>query len=259
MFTTNVDTSGLNEALNLFAKEARKGMNDVLPKEVGIMVGHMIALTPPAAGRGQAMSDSGGITTEAKKRGEASVKADIATLFPTTRLKPERVYGMIENGFEWGTGRGKKIIRDYAESISDLERIHNFARSPKTGRVRTGQTGANMALVKSTLRTRYMKQKAKNVGRLNAGWLKAANKLKTSKRATPAWIRRHGEQAGGVQFRTSKSGLTITVSNRMRYMPRDMEKRTARAINRRIYGLTKALEAMVARKAKMAERRQNRR
>lgn len=259
MITATVDATGLYRAMEEFSKASRKSMDEVLEQQAGIMVGHLIAFTPPAASRGQAINDRGTIAMSAKKRGEAIIRADIATLFPTTAIRDEqRIYGMIDNGFQWGTGRGKKIIRDFADSISDLARVHNFARSKATGRVRTGTTGQNMALTRKALRTAYTKEKIKDVGLLNAGWLRAAKKLKTAKRATPAWITRHGDKPGGVDFRRSKSRLTITVSNKMPYFPSNMESRIARAIDRRRHGLEQALEAMLARKAKRAEQRMNR-
>jgi hypothetical protein len=255
MFEAQIDSRKLFLAMKEFAKESRKDLGEIVQKQAGIMVGHLISFTPPAASLGQSMSDRGSITSQAKKRGEASVKADIAVLFPTTRLKPEAVRGMIDNGYEWGTGRGAKKIPEYADSIADLKRIHDFSRSKSTGRVRTGIGGQNMAMTNAALRREFIKLKIKNVGILNAGWLSAAKKLKTSKRATPSWITRHGDKPGGASFRDSKSGLTITISNRMPYFPRNMDSRIQRAITYRAYGLQKALESMIERKAQKATQR----
>lgn len=256
MFETTVDTTKLNQAMKAFAKESRKDLGEILQKQGGILVGHMIALTPPAAGRSQAMNDRGGITNEAKKRGEARMKADINSLFPTTRMRPERVWGMIENGHRWGTGRGAKKIPEYAEHLDDLERVHRFARSRSTGR--TGTTGQNMALTTAALRREFIRRKIKKVGTLNAGWLAAAKKFKTAKSKTPAWITRHGEKPGGTVFRETKSGLTITIENRMPYFPKDQYRRLQRAIERREYGLEQALQAMIDRKAKRANQKMGR-
>ena len=258
MITANVDTSGLNKALSEFAKESRKDMEDLLEKQGGILVGHLIALTPPGKARGQNLTDRGGIATSAKKLGEATIKADINSLFPTTRMKPEKVWGMIENGYRWGTGRGAKRIQNYAESVAELERVHRIARSRKTGRVRTGTIGQNMALTRAATRNEFRKAQIKQVGILNAGWLRAAKRLKTAKRATPAWITRHGDKPGGVLFRRSKHGLSIIVDNRMDYFPKNIEMRIQKAIDRREYGLTKALAAMIKRKADKANKKMKR-
>ncbi len=258
MFTIETETKSLNEAMSLFAKETKKGIEDVIEQQTGMIVGHLIAMTPPGASKGQAMGKTGAITNVAKKRGEGAVKADISTLFPTTRARPAKVWGMIENGFYFGTGRGKKKVIDYAESIHDLSRVHRFARSRKSGRVRTGLSGQNMALTTAALRNAYIKQKIKNVGMLNAGWLRAAAKVKTAKRSTPAWITRHGKKPGDANFKRSRHGLAITVSNRMPYFPRDIDARMQRAVERRERGIAKALESMAERKAKRANQRMKR-
>lgn len=258
MFETHVDTSGLNAALKEFAKTSRKSMEKVTREQSAIMVAHLIGHTPPGEMKGRSINDRGGITAAAKKRGEASVAADITSLFPTVRMADDKVFSMIESGYKWGTGRGRKIIRDFATSPQDLKRIHRFARSPSTGRVRTGSTGQNMALTRGAIRREYIKQQKKKVGTLNAGWLRAARELKTAKRNTPAWITRHGAKPGGVHFRSTKSGLTITMANNMPYMPRNMASRVSRAVQRREHGMLEAMEAIIERRAKQAERRQGR-
>lgn len=249
MFTADIDTSRLNVLMAQFAKESRKETDEIIRKQTAIIVGHLIAMTPPGKAKGQNLTDRGGIANSAKKLGEATIKADISSLFPTTRLKPEKVWGMIENGFRWGTGRGAKKIGEYAESVSDLRRVHRKARSPQTGRIRTGSIGQNMALTKASIRREFIKQQIKEVGMLSAGWLKAAEELKTARRAVPAWIRRHGRKPGNKVERKTRHGLAITVSNNMPYFPKNMNARMQRAIYRREAGLEKALQAMLDRKA----------
>jgi len=259
MLTIQIDTRRLNAAMQEFARESRKDLDFIIRQQAGILVGHLIALTPPGASRGQALNDRGGISNSAKQRGEANIKADIAALFPTTRIKDDSVLGMIEAGFEWGTGRGKKKITQFAASESDLARIHRAARSSSTGRARTGSTGQQMALTRASIRNAYTKQAIKSVGMLNAGWMRAATELKTASRATPAWITRHGHKPGGVTITQARGGLTIIMQNRMPYFPKDMNRRLQLAVDRRYRGLRKALEEMIERKAKKANERQRRR
>lgn len=258
MFTADVDTTQLNLAMAKFAKETRKSMDEVMEKQAAMIVGVLISMTPPAKARGQNITDRGGIATSAKKLGEATIKADIASLFPTTRMKPERVQGMIDNGFKWGTGRGAKQIKEYASSVADLKRIHNKARSPRTGRVKTGSVGQNMALTRAAIRNEFARSQIKRVGILNAGWLRAAKRLKTAKRATPAWITRHGDKPGGVVFRRTKHGLAINMSNKVDYFPKNIEARMQRAVTRRAAGIEKALQAMIEKKAQRANQRMRR-
>ena len=249
MITGKLDTSRLNNLMAVFAKETKKSMDEVVEDQSAIIVGHLIAITPPGKAKGQNLTKNGGIAKSAKKLGEATMKADINSLFPTTRLKSHVVWGMIEDGFRWGTGRGAKKIGEYAESVADLKRVHRKSRSRTTGRVKTGTIGQNMALTKKSILNAYIKDQIKDVGMLNAGWLRAANELGTSKRQVPAWIRRHGNMPGGVKQRNSKHGFYITVSNRMSYFPKNMASRMQAAVHRRENGLEIALEAMFLRKA----------
>jgi len=251
MFSADIDTKRLTTLMAVWGKETKKGMDDVILEQSAMIVGHFIAMTPPAKAKG----GSGPIGKEEKKLGENTIRADLNSLFPTTKLKSEEVWGMIENGFRWGTGRGAKKIGAYAESIADLERIHRNARSKRTGRVRTGTIGQNMALTKKSILKTFISKQIKEVGMLNAGWLRAAEELKTSKRQIPAWIRRHGKKPGDAQKTKTKSGLRVTVSNRMDYFPKNMKSRMQAAANRRERGLEKALEAMLARKANKLTRK----
>lgn len=257
MITNQVSTVRLNRAMLEFSRLGRKEMRTVVREQAGIIVGHLIAVTPPGASKGQAMNARGGIANSAKKAGEAIIAADIAALFPTTKLKDAMVHGMVDAGFEWGTGRGKKTVREFAETVADLERIHKFARSKSTGRVKTGSTGQNMAVTRAPLRKAYIKQVQKQVGKLNAGWLRAANELKTSARATPAWITRHGAQPGGSGELRTVGGILVRVFNNVPYFPKDMERRVQRAVFHREKGLQKAIAAMIERRAKAANARMN--
>ena len=254
MFVTQVDTTKFNKVMRAFAKESRKGLDEVVEARSSIIVGNLIAVTPPAEARGRAMGDKGQITPEARKRGENNIKADIAKLFPTSGAKEEKIMAMIKRGDKFKTTSIPRVIPNFARNIGELKKFHKEARSLKTGRVRT-EYGKKMAVTRKGLRTAYTKEVIKNVGILNAGWMRAAKRLKTSKRRTPAWITRHGDQPGSVDFRHSKSGLTIYVSNRMSYYPKDKEMRLKKALEREEYAMTKALEAMIERKAKRASQK----
>ena len=125
MFSANLDTTRLNDFLALYAKESKKGIDEVVLQQSAIIVGHLIAMTPPGKSKGKNMNKDGRIEMSAKKLGENTMKADLNSLFPTVRLKSEKVWGMIENGYRWGTGRGAKKIGEYAfTSCSSLEKVY---------------------------------------------------------------------------------------------------------------------------------------
>lgn len=256
MLSIQADTSGLEKAIAAFSEIAKKDVEEIAKKQAAILVGHMIALTPPGGRKGEAMTDSGGIGLDAKKRGEDRVAADISRLFPTTNLKEERVKAMVRSGFEWreGSKGHKMIVREFTDSESRLALLHQQGRNPRTGRTRT-TGGASMALTRKATLKAYIKQQIKNVGKLNSGWINAANELKTASRAVPAWIKRHGAGPGGADILRQNRFTGVRIFNNQQWFPSDMNSRAVLAIQRRERGLIKAMEEMLERNAKKAERK----
>jgi len=247
MFHVDVDTSKLNKAIAEFTASSKDELDEVIKKQTGIIVGHLIAVTPPGRASGHDFNKEGRIATSAKKLGESQIRSDLAKLFPTTNMKPESIWANIERGRLWKTHLGERQVTFYADSVYELRRAHQKARNRRTGRVRIGNSTANMALTKARIKNQYTKEQIAKVGLLNAGWLQAAGVLKT--KAVPKWITRHGRQSGDVRFKRSNFGLSITVSNRMGYYPTKLQKRMQMAVDRRTHAIVKALEAMAERRA----------
>jgi len=247
MFDVDVDTSKLNRAIAQFTASSKDDIEDVIKKQTGMIVGHLIAITPPGRAAGHDFNKQGRISTSAKKLGESAIRSDLAKLFPTTNMKPERIWAGIERGRLWKTHLGEKQVSFYADSVYELKRVHQKARNRRTGRVKIGNSTANMALTKARIKNQYAKEQLSKVGLLNAGWLQAAGVLKT--KAIPKWITRHGRQKGEVRFKRSNFGLAITVSNRMGYYPTKLQKRMQMAVDRRTNAIVTAIEAMEERRA----------
>lgn len=257
MLETVVDTSGFETAVLEFASLTRKQLAGVMKEQAGILVGNVIAITPPA-GRNGTETERGGIALDAKKRGEASIAADISKLFPTSNVSFERLRGMVADGMEFKVGKGSKdVVRDVAETIEDIRRIHQLARNPNTGRTRKGK-GAAMAVTHSNLLRRYIKQQQAKVGLLNSGWVRAARELKTANRAIPAWITRHGSSPGGANISEARGMVAIRIFNEQAWFPKGMQDRVESALRRREKGIYKAMEAILERRARAAERRMGR-
>lgn len=257
MIGIQINTANLERAIFEFALTTRKELADATIQQAGILVGHVIALTPPGGGKGQAFTENGGISLAAKKRGEASIAADISKIFPTSKLPAERLQAMVANGWEFRTGKGHKdTVREFAESTEDLKRIHSFARNPKTGRTRK-MKGIGMAVTRKGILRQYIKQEIAKVGKLNAGWVAAARKLKTASRNVPAWISRHNDRlaTGGADVRKNGSKVGIRIYNTQAWFPSGMESRVALAVARRERGIQVAIEAILEKRAKAAERR----
>lgn len=261
MIDVQIDTSKLEAAIAEFAKLTRKDLGEVTKQQAGILVGHVIALTPPGGKDGQSMTDSGGIGLDAKKRGEARMASDISKLFVTTRLPEAAIDRLIlDRDFEWENpesgGRTVMVFRK-ANSMADLATVHKAARNPRNGRTRQAG-GGFMAIARPALVKQYIREAIKKVGLLNAGWLNAARELKTASRAVPAWITRHGSQGGGADVKDSGPLVRIRIFNTQAWFPSGMEARIAIAITRREAGLKKAMEAILERRAKAAEKRMGR-
>jgi hypothetical protein len=255
MFSIQADTSNLEAAIFEFSKASRQGLKITIKKQAGILVAHLIALTPPAGGRAQAMNDDGAVTLEAKKRGEARIAADIIRLFPTSKIKHDKLLNMVRGGYEWTAKNGRKtIVRQVAETAGELRKTHQFARNPKSGRTRL-MGGLSMAITRSRVLKEYIKQEKAKVGLLSAGWIRAANELKTTSRAVPSWIKRHGAKAGGVNISDRIGMVGIRIYNNQAWFPSDMTGRVQDALRRRERGLQAALADLLERNAAKAQER----
>jgi hypothetical protein len=257
MIQLKIDTSKMEAALADFAKEARKDLGAMMKSQAGIIVGHVIALTPPASGKGHQMSESGGVDNSAKRRGEDSVEADIRKIFIPTKLSEKRAAGAAAAGFSVRPAGSQRamIVRDTAFDLAKMKKVHGYARNPMSGRTRT-LNGISLALTKAGLLNKYIRQEQRKVGLLSAGWIPAARAVNTAKRSTPAWISRHGQQPGGATVQNSGDVVSIRVFNNQKWFPGDMGRRVQFAIDRRQRGLRKATEAIIARRARNAQRKQ---
>lgn len=255
MINLQVDTLKLESEIVRFAKAGKGDIRKIVRQQSAILVGHMIAVTPPGKARGQSFSDTGGIALTAKKEGEARVAADIRKIFPTSGKREEVLWGMVEAGHEWKIGRGHKMkVRQVATSEADLARIHAQARNPRTGRTRKLR-GINGAVTRKGLLSAYVRSQKKRVGLLNSGWIAAATELKTAKRAVPAWITRHGKARGGVNISNASGKIGIRIFNSQSWFPGDMESRAKLAVTRRQRGLVKAIDVILKRNAAKANQR----
>lgn len=255
MIEFNVNTYRLETAIFQFAMLTRREVDDVTMKAAGELVGKLITITPPGGRRGRSVGLRGQISNEAKKRGESAVAADIAKIFPTSKLPHDTLVAMAEKGFRFKTGaRSYDHVRDVAESESDLKRVHNFSRNPKSGRTRK-MGGIGMAITRKSVRAAYIKKQQKKVGKLESGWLNAAKKLGTSKNQTPAWITRHGAGPGGASVSKRTKTTSITIYNRQVWFPSQMEQRLDFALKQTEKSLKKQMEHIIAKNAAKANRR----
>ena len=241
MFTVEADTKKLNYLMAELAAENFKDMNEIIKDQTKVILGNLIAVTPPGKRRGgDFLNKKGYISNAAFQNAKKVITGDIAKLFPTSAAKEEKLKGQIASGFEFKTSMGLRKVNQFADSVAELERIHKQARN-KRGRVNTGRASANMAITRTRLKNEFKKKQFAKIGLLNAGWLNAARDLKLAKAATPKWITRHTPKPGYALFRKNKAGLAITIANKVNYYPKDAEAR----INQSIYRSERYLRALI--------------
>ncbi|MES2995907.1 MAG: hypothetical protein V4733_03765 [Verrucomicrobiota bacterium] len=256
MVSAKINTGPLQAGMREFANVARKDLGEVAKQQAGILVGHVIALTPP--GSGGVSTEAGGIPLIAKKSGESRIAADIAKIFPTTRLPEAKIDALIDARHEWeGAGGQKLLVFRRANTLPEMKIVHREARNPRSGRTRV-KGGRFAAIVRPALLKAYIRQEKAKVGVLNSGWLAAARDLKTASRNVPAWIKRHGASNGGSSVAGSGASTSIRIYNNLTWFPSGMAGRVQIAVSRRTSGLKKAVETMIERKAKAVQRRLSR-
>jgi len=212
--------------------ETKKDTDTIILEQTKVILGNLIAVTPPGKRRGtDFLNKKGYISNKAFQNAKKVITGDIAKLFPTSAAKEETIEGMIAAGKEFKTALGERKIKNFATSIAELERIHKNARS-KSGRINTGRAAANMAITRTRLKNEFKKKQFEKIGILSAGWLNAARDLKLSRAATPKWITRHSAKPGYAIFHRRKKGLAITIANKVGYYPKDASARIEQSIGR---------------------------
>ena len=246
MLKAEVNTSLLTKRMLELATVAKADTNQLLRKEAGIIVGQLIEHSPP--GGGSVKGDS----LAARRQGESRVESDIRKLFPTSRKGPKTLN-------VWATQGEKLKIGDHSQSVrvwnvalttGDLARLHKMSRRPGTGRTWV-RGNRNIAVTRVRVLNRYVREQQKKVGLLSAGFIPAATKFKTAKRKQPAWIRRHSGQVKGVgDEKNSPAGIVLRIENNQGYFGSRKTRSMQDIAKRREKGLSKAIDAIIARKAR---------
>lgn len=247
MFKAEIDTSKLNKLLSQLSVETRKDLNAVIQDQAKIVLGKLIAMTPPGKRKGsEFLTKEGYIAKAAEQNARKVITADVAKLFPTAAQKEEKLLGLIAKGHLFNTAIGERKIKRTALTLAEVKSVHKQARNSK-GRVNAGRAAANMAITRKSIKREFLREQFKKIGWLNAGWMRAAQKLKLTKRATPAWISRHATSNpnGGITFKNNKKGLSISVFNRTPYYPSDAAQRIQQAIRRTERSIEGTIRAVV--------------
>lgn len=239
--TIKCDPSRFHRATRELAALARKKpVQDVFKKAASQVVRQVIDITPPAKGGPQGAEG-------AKKRGEASIDADLARIFrplTTAALKQIEEFQGRSRKSEFGH-RGAKALGEVEErilSLGEMTAWHSERRSRRTGRVmkvnrdattglrRRDLRGLDTGLVAKTDFNTFRQRLKSQVGWLAHGWNKAAELLGTK---VPQWIRRHGTSDGVARLTVSAHGLRLFFGNDVKFVDniRGLERRLQWALD----------------------------
>jgi hypothetical protein len=247
VIVAEIDAWGLTEALREFAELTRRDVEAETRRQAGLLIGNLIAVTPPSSGQGGTIREGFVLSVDARRAGEARVGADVSQLFAKTRAAESAVRRWIAKGRK--PRDGSRAPTEYVATVEEAKRFHLAQRSRATGRAsRTGpRAWAPTGVVKD-----YTARAKANVGRMASGWVRAANTLGTPSRYVPAWVRRHGATFGWCNVVASPDGgIDITAANATPGIGKlhDVERRVRWALKTREQALYKQMLAIAAKRA----------
>ena len=186
--------TGFSRGLDAALATTKRTGAEVLRTQARGVVTTLMRVTPPANG----VNDT---ATAARRRGEASVRADVSrVIYPVRRVQP-----------------GKRI-----DPAAAIER----RRGARTGRVSRGE---RYAVEAPEFRAELARRLAE-VGKLAAGWAPAARRLGVR---VPAWINRHGGDGFGGEVMSEGVRIRVLMVNGTIYAraQRDLERRVQWALD----------------------------
>lgn len=247
MIAVEIDSWGLTEAIREFAETTRRDVEAETKRQGGLLVGNLIAVTPPSSGQGGTISEGFVLSVDARRAGEARVASDISVLMVGARASEATVRRWIAKGRK--PRDGSRAPTEYVATVDEAKRFHLKSRSGATGRA--SRTGARAWAPKPVIKDYTARAKA-HVGRMASGWVRAANALGTPSRYVPAWVRRHGATFGWCNVVPSPDGgVDITIANATPGIGKlhDVERRVRWALKTREQALVKQVMAITAKRA----------
>jgi len=192
----NGDAWGFALAVEL-KRQVKKSQEEVMREMTKDLVGTVIALTPPSAGK-----HASGMT--AKKRGERTTEGQIRRVFEGVTKSN------LSNNNPLASGGHTRN-----QSTNWMAATHKRAR--RNGTVKRGSVRYRHKVMKGPL-NRYIRMRKSKVGMLAAGWGKAAADFGVRGRNYPAWIKRHqGKAKGTASFKVTKDNIHVRFTNNVRY------------------------------------------
>lgn len=216
-----LDPKPLAGTLAAMLSQTRRDKNTVCGDVGKTLLRRIVALTPP--GNAKTNGERGtALPRDAQKRGQEKVKADILKLMEGV------------------------AVRRAERSASEIPAIHAAAR--KAGVVK-GKARSPKITVPLRALNAYIKRKVAQVGRLAAGWKKAAHKLGIN---LPGWVEKHNAPGDG-SIKITPDRVRIKLTNAVRYAS-DVAA-LYRRVRSAMAGQQKAMEDRMKKKAEQAAER----
>lgn len=236
--TLHISTAEFNRALAAFARYSRKGGQEILMDAARNFVRRAVALTPPGKGKANA---------EAKRRGEATIAADLSRIFSPApqdfidrfidfnngRIARERFghRGAAALGFIYTQALERADMPEWHSSRRRGDgRVMQVNREATTGLRKRDLRALDVGLVESKSYEWFKRKTQRRVGLLASGWNRAAAALGYK---TPAWVRRHGVERGAVTITLAHGVFRIRIENNVPYAGgvKGLERRVQTALD----------------------------
>lgn len=228
--------------LREFARVMRRELPEVVKEAARRTTREVIAITPPAS--------AGMVGRDAYNQGRSKINRDLNRVFAPVKLKGRRVINIV-----FGRPVSTPIVIKTVEQYPDLVAVYRQNSTWRTSG--TGHSSKRLRhkfYVDQRKFNQLRKAKEARLGRLASGWSAAATSLGV---AIPAWIRRHGNAAGGVQSQLTGDKLFIRVTNFGPGVPgnvrTDLARRLPYAMRYALNGMARNIAAVTAKSARTAK------
>ena len=248
-----MDLSVLNDALKEFSVWIHEDSSEVVLDEARLAMVDGMRLSPPYGVNKRKAESTGLPKASAKRQGEAAVERSILNSMRPL-LEEEIDSPKLREAVRTDNA---EAIRKYLEQsgsrkrlVSFSKRLHQAARSPRSGRVYRDRNQVIRGSERDTLKA-YIKQTQQKVGTFKAAWGYMAIRLATHPAAkggpgarVPAWVRRNVSRGRGLVLEDSiivTRGRGAEVTFRVQASG-DMQTVYSRALAKRGQALVKKMK-----------------
>lgn len=201
-FSATVNDTQLDRKIIEFTLATGRTVRDVGNTVIKGIVRDVIDITPPASGKAN---------KQAQRAGEGGINADLYLM----GFVPKQIKGYKEYKDTFWGHKLKEPLRIKTKPnprFADPDAFHatRLRRKFEANRKRASRGGTQAFYVSESKFKAMRRRLYREVGKLAAGWVPAADRLGVS---VPSWIRRHGSGNGGSISITYENGIRFRATN----------------------------------------------